>query len=228
MGLQSEGCTATLCHMQKVEWTPRLFLLTCALAVGVVGQAAPDATAPAGDAGADDASIEDASPNGDGCVLPTTLSEEGGPTPEQIPGPPSNDGSLDDGYAPPFTMDNGDALLYLGICQTLPTPFSYTSVKTPYTDAAGCMAFANQGHPAVHNCLCTKCFTLIQECDSLPNCQAIVKCAWDTGCTNSTACYLSPVATCVTPINNAGTGSVATGLSNSIQTCITSNSCPTK
>jgi hypothetical protein len=219
--------------MQTVVWTPRLFLTACALAIGVVAatpEGGTDDSGPAEDASAaDDAALGDAATN-DGCVLPTTLPEEGGPNADEIPGPPSDDGSLDDGYAPPFTLNSGNALGYLGVCQSLPTPFSYTSVKAPYTTVAGCMAFANQGHPDVHNCLCQapQCFPLIQECDALPTCQPIIKCYWDTGCTNADSCYLYPTATCVPPINNAGTGSVATGISQAIATCMTNNKCPTK
>jgi len=223
-----DGPPGSVRSMQKVDWTPRLFLVACALAVGVVGQAAPDATVPASDAGADDATVGGDASTDDGCVLPTALAEEGGPTPEQIPGPPSNDGSLDDGYMPPFTLNNGDALGYLGICQTLPTPFAYTAVKAPYTDAAGCMAFASQGHPNAHNCLCTNCFSLQQQCDALPQCQSIMKCIQDSNCNGANACYLFPGAPCGSPINVAGTGSVATGLSQAIGTCSTANKCPTQ
>jgi len=221
--------------MQKVEWTPRLFFLACALAIGVVGQASPDATVPSSEAGADDASTGEASAAGEaGCDQPTVLDDGSGPPANMLPGPPSNDGALDDGFMPPFTLDNGDALLYLGICQTLPTPFSYTSVTAPYTDAAGCMAFDNLGHPNVQNCLCQKCFSLIQQCDALPLCQAALKCGENstclgmTGLTGSECIYLLPGAPCVSPIDNPGNGSVAVGLFNAIGSCLSANKCPLK
>src|SRR5580658_9343212 len=168
MGLRCSYRQASLARMQTVVWTPRLFLAACALAIGVVAAtpgsdaAAPDDSGAPDDATTADSATGDAATN-DGCVLPTTLPEDGGPNADELYGPPSDDGSLDDGYMPAFTLNNGDALGYLGICQTLPTPFSYTSVKAPYTDTAGCMAFANQGHAASHNCLCQKCFTVMQE-----------------------------------------------------------------
>jgi hypothetical protein len=218
--------------MQTVVWTPRLFLAACALAIGVVAAtpasdaAAPDDSGAPDDATTADGATGDAATN-DGCVLPTTLPEDGGPNAEELSGPPSDDGSLDDGYAPPFTLNNGDALGYLGICQTLPAPFVYSAVKAPYTDVAGCMAFDNEGHPNAHNCLCQKCFSLIQQCDSLPTCQVILKCNEDTGCKGSDGCYLFPTgAGCVAQINNAGTGSVATFIEQAIGTCGTSNNCP--
>jgi hypothetical protein len=224
--------------MQKVEWTPRLFLVACALAIGVVGQAAPDAssdatgdatTGPAADATT--GSPDDAATTTDSC--PTEDASPGanddGPGPTTWPGPPSNDGALDDGYMVPFTLDNGNALAYLGISSAgLPAFTTYTTVKAPYTDATGCMAYDAQGHMAAHTCLCQKCFSLVQQCDALTACRAILKCAQDSGCNSANACYLYPGAPCINVINSAGTGSVSTGLESNIATCGMSNGCPSQ
>jgi hypothetical protein len=135
-------------------------------------------------------------------------------------GPPSDDGSLDDGAVPTY---DGDIFTALNVSAAgLPTPFSYTSVTAPYTDMAGCMAFSSPGvtaHTAEHNCLCTSCFSLMQQCDALPGCQAIWKCSADAGCTTADACYLLPGAPCVTVINEWGTGSVSTALDQALNTC---------
>jgi hypothetical protein len=128
---------------------------------------------------------------------------------------------------PAFTLDNGNALDYLGVCQTLPTPFAYTTVQGAYKDATGCMAYDAQGHTTSHNCLCQKCFSLMQQCDSLPACRAIWKCAQDSGCNTPDTCYLLN-GSCVDVINAAGTGSVSTGLESNLATCGTNNGCPSK
>jgi hypothetical protein len=222
--------------MQTVVWTPRLFLAACALAIGVVA-ATPDGGADDSGSGGDAAAPGDATIGGDAgaaedaatadsCPGTGNTYEAGGAN--AWAGPPSDDGSLDDGFMPAFTLDNGNALDYLGVCQTLPTPFAYTTVQAPYKDATGCMAFNAQGHTASHNCLCQKCFTLMQECDSLAACQAIWKCSQDSGCTTANACYLYPGAPCIDVINSAGTGSVATGLESNLSTCGVTNGCPAK
>jgi hypothetical protein len=218
--------------MQTFVWTPRLFLTACALAIGVVAQASPeggasDATAP-DDSGTQDSATQDDGASADAC--PGTGNTYNTTGANEWPGPPSNDGSLDDGYMAPFTLNSGNALEYLGICTTLPTPYSYTTVKPAYADAAGCMAFNNQGHKASHDCLCQKCFSLMQQCDSLSACQAIWKCSQDSGCTNANSCYLigngAGAPPCVAVINAAGTGSVSTGMESNLGTCGTNNGCP--
>jgi hypothetical protein len=237
--------------MQNDVLTPRLFFVACALAIGVVAQASPDATAPSSDAGAGDATVaeaqapaaeaapaEDASSEDageTGCVEPTVLGDGSGPPANQLSGPPSDDGSLDDGYIAPFTVTgySGDALGYLGVCQSLPTPFSYTSVKAPYMDATGCMAFNNLGHPNVQNCLCQKCFSLIQQCDALPLCQAALQCGENSTCLGESSSLASDClylfnGACVSQIDNPGNGSVAVGIFNALGTCLTNNKCPTK
>jgi hypothetical protein len=144
-------------------------------------------------------------------------------------GPPSNDGSLDDGYVPVFD-GGGNILDYLGVRPStpLPAPFAYNGVQSPYPDATACMAYDAQGHPSTHSCLCTKCFQLTQECDSLPGCKAILKCAEDSGCTDANSCYLLPGAPCVQVINDYGTGSVSTALEQMLRACGASNGCPTQ
>jgi hypothetical protein len=144
-------------------------------------------------------------------------------------GPPSDDGSLDDGYLPGLNYD-GDIYTTLGVSAAgLPTPFSYTTVTAPYTDIPGCMAANAQGHTAMHNCLCMNCFSLMQQCDALPGCQAIWKCGADSGCNSPNACYLLPGAPCVTVIDEWGTGSVDTALTQALETCgaAASPACPT-
>ena len=91
-------------------------------------------------------------------------------------------------------------------------------LKAPYTTPAECKAFGNSGHTAAHSCLCDACFSVQQQCDALPGCQEIQKCGFDTGCTDANSCYLVG-GKCVTPINNWGTGSVATALSQALEAC---------
>jgi hypothetical protein len=225
-------------------------LTACALAIGVVA-ATPDGGADDGGSGDDagiasDATTSDASPVSDSSSGDASPAGDG-PDPATWPGPPSDDGALDDGYMPSFTLDNGNALNYLGICQTLPTPYSYTVVQKPYADVAGCMQFDSQGHPAAHNCYCQKCFDLVQQCDALPGCQEIVKCFEDSGCvTNKTACtlaavaepklactptltcYLFPSAPCATTIDKWGNATVSTGVMDLLVTCGQANSCPSQ
>jgi hypothetical protein len=212
--------------MQNVVTTPRLFLLACALALGVIAQAAPDGGA---DAGIMDASVADAADDASGGSCPAhSLTGSDVPNAASLPGPaPQTHGSLDDGAVP--TFPGGDIFSFLCVdpMNTLPKPFSYETVKAPYADAAGCKAYDAQGHTAAHNCLCDHCFSLMQQCDAIPSCRAIWKCAEDTGCTNANSCYLLG-GTCVAPIDHAGNGSVGTGLSQQIQTCGSSHSCPTK
>jgi hypothetical protein len=91
------------------------------------------------------------------------------------------------------------------------------------------MAFTKNGHTAAHSCMCQNCFALQQQCDALPGCQEIEKCAFDTGCNSANACYLTN-GKCVAPINNWGTGSVSTALSSNLQTCgnMANPACPTQ
>ncbi|MGH7436839.1 MAG: hypothetical protein ACRENE_14290 [Polyangiaceae bacterium] len=141
-------------------------------------------------------------------------------------GPPGQDGALDDGQVPSFS-GSGDIWTTVNALpggtaidkSSIPAFFDYTTVTAPYADAAGCMAYNNEGHQAQHDCLCQNCFTLMQECDAQPGCQAIWKCSADANCTDANSCYLLPGAPCVLPINNYGTGSVETGLEQALGAC---------
>jgi hypothetical protein len=192
--------------MRTAVWIPRVSLAASLLAMLAVGSRAQAADA--------------------SCPGPGPLDKPGVST---WTGPPSNDGSLDDGYVPVFD-GGGNILDYLMVRPStpLPTPYSYTVVQAPYADAAGCMAFDAQGHPNAHNCLCQNCFTLIQQCDALPGCQAMMKCGGDSGCTDANSCYLYPGAPCTAVIDQYGNGSVSAGLFASIGPCRTAASCPVK
>jgi hypothetical protein len=141
-----------------------------------------------------------------------------GPGPSAWAGPAPYDAS-----PPTFA---GDIYQFLCIQNPNAATFSYDTVTANYADVAGCKAYDNQGHQSVHDCLCDSCFSLMQQCDALPGCRAIAKCAWDSGCTSANACYLFPPAPCVAPINQAGTGSVSTGLESALSTCGQTNNCP--
>jgi len=133
---------------------------------------------------------------------------------------------LDDGSALPGACMGPDIFTKLGITNPKIDFFDYRSVATPYATEAECMAYNNQGHPAVHNCLCKNCFTVQQQCDALPGCRAIQKCGADSGCMGANGCYFG--GACSAIIDGVGTGSVATGLSNALQTCGSAHSCPLK
>jgi hypothetical protein len=121
---------------------------------------------------------------------------------------------------------NGDIFQMLGISNPDAGVFTYNGIPAPYTDATGCKAFDSQGHPNAHNCLCDNCFTMLQQCDALVGCRAILKCAEDSGCTTANSCYLATNAPCQTVINNYGTGSVSTGLESDLGTCGVNAKCP--
>jgi hypothetical protein len=136
--------------------------------------------------------------------------------------------------ASPATF-NGDIFAQIGVTNPNATLFDYSKVMPPYADAAGCKAFSDHGHPAVHNCLCDKCFTEMQECDVLQGCQAIITCGWGNGCdpnaslTSPTSCYpLFGAAGCKTQIDQYGTGSVSTAVAQLLGKCGKSNGCPSQ
>lgn len=108
-------------------------------------------------------------------------------------------------------------------------PFDYSAVQPPYTTAAACQSFDPEGHPDAHSCLCNTCFSLMQQCDALPLCQQIMKCAFDTGCSNVNACYLVQ-GMCKTQIDLAGNGSVAAALTLDLFNCgqAATPACPTQ
>jgi hypothetical protein len=159
-------------------------------------------------------------------------------TPDATPlpsGPPVNMWPPPAGYDASPPPANPDIFNMLGIANPNAASFTYsTDVKAPYTDAIGCKAFDAQGHTTLHNCLCDKCFTQIQECDALPGCRAIAKCAWDSGCDPSAAitaagtCYPLAGGGCTAPINQYGTGSVSTSLSQQIGLCGKKYGCPSQ
>jgi hypothetical protein len=159
-----------------------------------------------------------------GAPAPDTGSGEDA-APEASPETPEGNGFVqDDGGLPTYSGPD----IFTRLCMTAPdvTPFVYSDVKAPYTTPADCKTFLPaSGHAAARSCLCDNCFTLQQQCDALAGCQTIQKCGWDTGCTDSNSCYLVQ-GLCATQINNAGTGSVSTALSQAIEGCSSSNMCP--
>jgi hypothetical protein len=196
----------------------RSVFAACILAIG--GMAADP------DGGTDAAAAEDASVDAAPAVDATTTTPDATVAPAvDASGDAMSDGAaastgpqyvLPDGALPAYNAGN----IYDLLCIQDPgvVPFDYTSVKAPYADVAGCMAFDKIGHSAAHNCFCQNCFALQQQCDALPGCQQIQKCELDIGCTTAQSCYLGG-GPCVTPINNWGTGSVDTALTSLIATC---------
>jgi hypothetical protein len=133
---------------------------------------------------------------------------------------------LDDGSVLPGACMGPDIFAKLGITNPNITFRDYRTITAPYTTEADCEKFDSQGHPAVHNCLCKNCFTVQQQCDALAGCRAIQKCGADSGCMGANGCYFG--GACSAVIDGVGTGSVATGLSNALQTCGAAHSCPLK
>jgi hypothetical protein len=157
-------------------------------------------------------------------------------TPDSATGPTSPSTAMFSLPAPydasPQTF-SGDIFATVGVTNPVATNFVYSHVAAPYTDAAGCKAFSDHGHPNVHNCLCDKCFTEMQQCDALVGCQAIITCAWGLGCdpnaplTSTESCYpLFGGAGCKMQIDSYGTGSVSTAMSQLLGKCGASNGCP--
>jgi hypothetical protein len=223
----------------------RTVFAACILAIG--GMAVTPADADTNDAGGDDAGIDaapaDASPGADATITPdsgstvgtgadaTAASSDGATAPAD--GASGDDGGLgpssypmDDGSLP--TYNGADIFDRLCVDDPDPTTFNFSTVASPYAagDTAACTAFV-AGHTTARACLCQNCFTLQQQCDALPGCREIQKCGFDTGCTDADSCYLLD-GTCVTPINNWGVGSVATALTQMLETCGQSNKCPTQ
>jgi hypothetical protein len=165
-----------------------------------------DATAPPADATVTGSS--DANAGDDGSAAPTG--------PEYV---------TPDGALPPYNAGNVFDLL----CVQDPgvTFFDYSQVKSPYTTPAECKTFANTDHATARSCLCDKCFTLQQECDALTGCKAIQACGFRTGCNSASSCYLIQ-GLCYSTINQYGTGSVSTALSQNLETCGMMNGCPSQ
>jgi len=204
-------------------------LAVCVLAIGAVAAApndaevdddastAADATAASADATtapADASATTDATV---GNVAPTPESS----VPDGNEGDASDDGPqyvTPDGSLPPYSAGN----VYQLLCVADPdeTDFNFSTIAAPYADTAGCMAFnpMSEGHATARACLCQNCFALQQQCDALPGCQQIQKCGFDTGCNSPDTCYLIGGA-CATQIDNWGVGSVATALTQMLETC---------
>jgi hypothetical protein len=211
-------------------------LAVCALAIGAVAAVPNDADVD------DDASSEadastpatDASSPADAATADATVSValDGG---SEDAGAPADSGAAaadaevgdagsqyvtPDGALPPY--DAGDVFALLCVANPNEVDFAYASLPAPYADndTAACEAFnpLDAGHASARACLCQNCFELQRQCDAVPGCQAIQKCAEDTGCNNADSCYLIGGA-CTTVINQWGNGSVATGLSSMLMTC---------
>jgi hypothetical protein len=228
--------------MQPLPSMPsrRIFFAACILAIG--GVAARPAGADPGDGGVDDAGVDastsdaspgDASPTADTGVETEAAAPGMDATVVGDAGAASDDSSMgvstyvmDDGALP--TYSGGDIFQRLCVDNPDPANFSFSSVATPYAngDVTACTNFVAE-HTAARACLCQNCFTLQQQCDALPGCREIQKCGFDKGCTDANSCYLIQ-GLCVTPINNWGTGSVATALSQLVDTCgqAASPACP--
>lgn len=189
--------------------------------------------AAAQDASADAASAADATTATPDATVTTPADASGTATEDGAAVSEAGSGGLQyvqpDGALPAYNAGN----VYDLLCVQDPgvTFFAFDTVKQPYADAAGCMAVKRSGHQAAYNCLCQNCFSLQQQCDALPGCQAIQKCGLDVGCTNANTCYLyAGSGGCVAPINNYGTGSVSTALTQMLETCgqAASPACPTQ
>lgn len=108
----------------------------------------------------------------------------------------------------------------------IPT-FIYADVPEPYAadDVAACKAYsqADEGLTetvaAQRECYCDACVDLMRECDALPGCTEIRQCAWRTGCTTPTACYLLPGAPCRAVIDRWGNGSVSAAVQTELGGC---------
>ena len=199
----------------------RSVFAACILAIG--------ARAADPDGGTDAAAAQDASADATAAADATTTTPDATVTPPADASGSGEDGAAaseggsgglqyvqPDGALPPYSAGN----VYDLLCMKDPSAafFDFSTVKAPYTDVAGCMAFPRPGHATAYSCLCQNCFSLQQQCDALPGCQAIQKCGLDTGCTDANSCYLV-AGSCVAPINNYGTGSVSTALSQMLEVC---------
>jgi hypothetical protein len=218
--------------MRRIAWLPGVSFGACLLATLAVGMRARADTP---------------------CPPPGPVEEAGSPGVTGWTGPPSQDGSLDDGNIPGYIDGGGSILDMLGVrpSQPLPAPFLFNTVTAPYPDVAGCMAYDAQGHQAAHYCMCQHCFSLQQQCDALPGCKAIQKCGADTNCTGNTSscslvdsiypalgcneattCYFLPSLNlgqgCVTVIDTWGNASVSSGIADALGACGATNNCPTQ
>jgi len=206
--------------------------------VTIAGVAAMPTRAIADDGGIDDAGLDaatsdaetdavapDAATGMTGMMDATTMGTMDATT---TPPPATASGGypMDDGMLPVYT--GGD--IFQRLCIQNPTvddpsavPFAFNSIKAAYPDATSCKAFDAQGHMAVHDCLCDKCFDVIQECDSRPGCREILKCELDAGCGDPSACYFGACQKVIDKWANTSNDSFITYL---IEQCQTANSCP--
>ena len=228
-GLKEDGAPMLRPAMQSIASRRGLFV-ACILAIGAV------ATSPAvadSDAAPESGAPDDAGPNGDAQAATEAgaTNDATAATPDATVGTSGEGGAaLDDAMAsngvpyvtpdaafPPYT--GGNIFQLLCVDDPKGATFNFNTVKAPY-DAAGCKAYDPYGHKAVHDCYCDNCGDLMAQCDALPGCQQILKCELDSGCTSPTACYLTPInPPCATVINEWGTGSVATALTQYLQQC---------
>lgn len=195
-------------------------LTICGIAVTSGHAAADDAGADGGTG--DDAGQLDASPGvGDGATgADATVAADGG-VGEAAAGDDAFDlyaltdaGPVqDDGSLPVYTGGNVFQALCLAdpaVADPTAKPFSFTTVTAPYADAAGCLAYNDEGHASVHACYCNQCFALVQQCDALQGCRGIMKCGLDHGCTNPTTCYFTSCTTVIDKWANTSTASFLT------------------
>jgi hypothetical protein len=202
---------------------------------------ADDAGVDAGaDAGADAAVQQDASQGADASGMDATVTSTSDAEPASDAGeePPAfdlltSDASdiQDDGSLPAYSGTNIFALLCLQDPATTPSqaPLSYSSLLAPYPDQAGCMKYADQGHPAVHSCYCTSCFSLMQQCDAVAGCKEILKCELDNAaaCSTATGCYFGPCGTVIDKWNNTSLSAFLPTLLQKCGAAATPTACPT-
>lgn len=88
-------------------------------------------------------------------------------------------------------------------------------------DLYGDIEGANEGA----GCICENCLDLQQECDALPGCIEIRRCALETGCTDEFSCYLLPGAPCVEVTDQWGNAGVAAAVSLELNRCSSDSEC---
>jgi hypothetical protein len=183
-----------------------------------------------------DAAQQDASPGSDAAPMDATVASDAATPPaadaaDEFDLLASDAGPIqEDGALPAYSGGNVFNLLCLQDPATnlSEAPFSFSNLPSPYPDAAGCMKYADQGHTAVHNCYCTSCFDLMQQCDAVAGCKEILKCELDNAaaCTTATGCYFGPCGAVIDKWNNT---SVSAFLPTLLQKCgaAATPACPT-
>jgi hypothetical protein len=192
------------------------------------------------DAGAADATTNGSEPTSDAAsadgATGTDAGSEDATTSDSAPYSEGNGYVQEDGSIPVYT---GTQNIFTLLCLNDPgTTFddagdsnksvAFSDIAAPYADKAGCMAYADQGHAAVHSCYCNSCFNLMQECDALEGCKEILKCALDSNgvCNDATNCYFGPCTATIDKWNNTSAASFLPFL---LQQCgaAASPACPT-